>query len=142
MGKFAAFGCAAVKEKEGRNTGGGRGIFQELRTMPAFAGCSSIVLDSSVILRNWVWWRFGWLCCCGFVSGSLIGEASQQSIDGDVFVECFPVEAAGAEDDLLTLLGSGLQKTREPCKGYSEDAAVAQVNPEAVFVEADLGWAN
>jgi hypothetical protein len=26
MGKFAEFGCAAVEEKEGRNTGGG-GVF-------------------------------------------------------------------------------------------------------------------
>jgi hypothetical protein len=52
------------------------------------------------------------------------------------------VEVAGAEDDLLTLLGSSLEEAREPCERYSKDAAVAQVNPEVVFVEADMGWAN
>jgi hypothetical protein len=30
----------------------------------------------------------------------------------------------------------------EPCQRYSEDTTVAEVYPEAVFVEADSGWAN
>ena len=74
----------------------------------------------------------------GLAAVGLVAEAG----DGDVFVECFPVEAAGAEDDLLALLGSALEKAGKPCQRHSEDAAVAQVYPEAVFVEADSGWAD
>ena len=52
------------------------------------------------------------------------------------------MKAAGAEDDLFALLGSAVEQASEPCQRYSEDAAVAEVYPETVFIEADSGWAN
>jgi hypothetical protein len=78
------------------------------------------------------------LSVVGLAVGCLVAESG----DGGVFVECFPVETAGAEDDLLTLLGCALQKVGEPCQRYPEDATVAQVYPEAIFIEANSGWAN
>jgi hypothetical protein len=52
------------------------------------------------------------------------------------------VKTARAEDDLLALLGSALEQAGELCQRYSEDATVAKVYPEAVFVKADSDWAN
>ena len=44
--------------------------------------------------------------CGGGVFG-LVAEAAQEAIDGYIFVEGFPVEAAGADADLLKLFRGG-----------------------------------
>jgi len=78
----------------------------------------------------------------GLVVVGLVAESGEEADDGDVFIERFPVEAAAVEADLLASFRGGVQQAREPCQRYSQDATVAQVYPEAVFVEANSGWAN
>ncbi len=52
------------------------------------------------------------------------------------------MEAAGAQAELFALLLGGVQQAREPGERDAEDTAIAQLDPEAVFVEADLSWAD
>ena len=57
MGKFAAFGRAAARRTSGElYIGEGVELFICSRAVLGLAGCGSIVRDSGVILRNWVWW--------------------------------------------------------------------------------------
>lgn len=75
----------------------------------------------------------------GFV-GCLVGLACEEAGDGDVFVECFPVESAAADAELFALLRRGVEEAGKPGEGNAEDSSVAEVYPHAVGVEADLGW--
>lgn len=49
------------------------------------------------------------LGCEGVVAGGLVALSRQQTCDGDVFVEGFPVQAAAADSNLLALLCGGMQ---------------------------------
>ncbi len=42
----------------------------------------------------------------------------------------------------LALLRCGAEEAGKPCEGYAEGSSVAEVDPHAVGVEADFGWAN
>lgn len=77
----------------------------------------------------------------GFVGG-LVGLAGEEGGDGDVFVEGFPVESAAADAELLALLRCGAEEAGKPCEGDAEGSSVAEVDPHAVGVEADLCWAS
>ena len=77
----------------------------------------------------------------GFV-GCLVGLAGEEAGDGDVFVEGFPVESAAADAELFALLRRGAEEAGKPCERDAEGSSVAEVDPHAVGVEADLGWAN
>src|SRR5439155_15116141 len=57
--------------------------------------------------------------------------------DGDVFIQLLPVEAGAAEFDGFALGGGAVEEAGEPGEGDAERAAVLQLHPEAVLVEAD-----
>ena len=59
----------------------------------------------------------------GFVGG-LVGVAGEEAGDGDVFVECFPVEPEAADARLFALLRRGAQEAGKPGEGNAEDSSV------------------
>jgi hypothetical protein len=52
------------------------------------------------------------------------------------------VQAAAADADLIALLRGAVQEPGEPSEWDADDATVAEIDPHAVRVEADSGWAN
>jgi len=64
----------------------------------------------------------------GFAAFGLVGEPGDEPGDGYVFLDGFPVEAAGADGDLLTLLRGGVEQAGKPCQWNAEDATVAHGN--------------
>jgi hypothetical protein len=59
-------------------------------------------------------------------------HASQQACDGDVLVECIPMQAATAYAKLLSLFRGGMKKPREPGQRHGQNSAVAQIDPHAL----------
>jgi len=60
----------------------------------------------------------------------------QQAVDGDVFVERFPMNTARAEFELVPLLGRSSQEPRKPRERDGHASAIVQVDPHAVVVES------
>src|SRR3546814_11656924 len=51
------------------------------------------------------------------------------------------MEAGSAERKSFALGGGGVEEARKPSERNAEGASVLQIDPEAVFVEANLRWA-
>ena len=60
----------------------------------------------------------------------------QQAVDGDVFVQRFPMNTARAEFELIPLFGGGSQKAGEPRERDGDSPAIVQIDPHAVVVES------
>ncbi len=76
------------------------------------------------------------LCGEGLVAFALIVQPREKSRNGNILVERIPVQAAAGEPDLLALLRSAFEQAREPRKRNAQRAAVAQLDPKTVFIEA------
>ena len=71
---------------------------------------------------------------------ALPGRApGQQSLDADVLVDCFPVDAfAAADQPVVRPFGSGgVEEPREPRQGDRDRPAVAQVDAQGVGVDGN-----
>ena len=73
------------------------------------------------------------------MGGGKVALAGEQADDGDVFVEGFPVDAGAREEESGALGGGGVEQAWEPGEGNAEGAAIVEIDPEAVIVEADGG---
>jgi len=79
-------------------------------------------------------------CQWGWRSGAAVGEVStagQQAVDGDVFVQLIPVDAARAEGEACALLRRGCQQAGKPGQGHDKHPPIGEVDPHAVAVEGD-----
>ncbi len=61
----------------------------------------------------------------------------QQAIDGDVFVECFPMNTARAQFELVPLFRRSSQEAGEPRERDGHSPAIVQIDPHAVVVESN-----
>jgi hypothetical protein len=77
----------------------------------------------------------------GLVASGLVALSGQQTGDGDIFVQGFPMQTAAADANLFALLRGAVQEPGKPCQRHADDAAVAKIDPHAVRVEANPDWA-
>lgn len=71
-----------------------------------------------------------------------ITATRDQAGDGNVLVDVFPVQARAADLDLCALLRRGVEEARKPRQRHTPRAAVRQVDPHRMLVEADLKCRN
>lgn len=62
--------------------------------------------------------------------------AGQQTVNGNVLVQRFLVDAARTQFELCALLKGGSQQAGEPSQRNDHAPAVVEVDPSAVVVEA------
>ncbi len=65
-----------------------------------------------------------------------IALAGQQPFNRYIFVDRIPVHPATAELEVLTLRRGGVEQSREPCERDAQRPAVLDLDPHAIFVEA------
>ena len=67
----------------------------------------------------------------------LVAATGQKSGDGNVFVEFVPVEADSAHLHFCARFGGAMQQPGKPGEGNAERAAIFEIDPKTVLIEAD-----
>jgi len=80
------------------------------------------------------------LCSKGFARSTLVAESGEQRCDGNILVQSLPMQTATCDPDLLALFGGAVQQSRKPSQRHTDHPAIAQIDPEAVGIEADTHW--
>src|SRR5437868_603457 len=67
-------------------------------------------------------------------------SAPQQSFSTQIFIHVGPVDAVtpAGNSPVLPLLRSGIEETRKPSQGHTDDTAVAQGHAEGILRELDV----
>ena len=68
-----------------------------------------------------------------------VAATGKEADDRDILVERGPVDTGAAEAEVGAFGGRGMEEAREPGERHADGAAVVEVDPEAMLVEADGG---
>src|SRR5438876_16837 len=71
-----------------------------------------------------------------------VAPSGEQTSDGDILVEFFPVQSCSAHLDALSLRGARIEQTRKPCQRHAERPTVREIDPHRVFIKVNAGCRN